>query len=159
MAASAKRMLVRTATGNQTIALTAEQEEELRLTGDGRSKVDRIMDRNPGLFLTGGYGGFSAPPPGDETDAEVARLAADYPSAFDGPGAGPMTFRNLPEVHEVSRDDTEDDKRSTEEIARLLNDYPDLLSKESPSGANRRGRLAGPYPGSGPSGKPQTARR
>ena len=53
-------------------------------------------------------------------------------------------------------DPTDPDGGNTDAIlARLAKEHPDLFGKDKAYGANRRGKRAGKYPGTGPSGKPQ----
>lgn len=100
-------------------------------------------------------------------DAEVARLAQEHPrvglsapSAFDTPGDLGGVQRHFDfQVFDVgARDDGDptDENASTDEIiARLQREHPGMFGRERPQSGNRRGRLAGRYPGTGPSGKPQ----
>ena len=124
-AMTARRVAVRTAHGYQTLALTGDQADELGMTGgDTRSKVDRIAARNP----------------------ELLELAS---------GIGPMEFGDLPEVHDTgsSRDPSEQDTRSTEEIARLLAEAAGMFA-EKPHGSVNTYQPT-PYRSPDPSGKPQ----
>ena len=64
------------------------------------------------------------------------------------------------EVHDVGArdngDPTDPDGGNTDAIiARLLREHPGMFGRDKPQSGNRRGRLAGKYPGTGPSGKPQ----
>jgi hypothetical protein len=63
-------------------------------------------------------------------------------------------------VHDTgsSGDPSEHDERSHDEIVRLLGVASGMFA-EKPISGNRKGKLAGKYPGTGPSGKPQTAGR
>ena len=111
VSATARRMAVRVGNSYQTIALSAEKAGELGLAVDRGGPVDRIMNRNPEYFELAGA-----------------------PSPFEG---SPEVLLKKPdfEVHEVSRDDTEQDERSTDEIARLLAKAAGMFA-EKPYGAN-----------------------
>ena len=113
MSATARRMAARVGNSYQTIALSAGQVDELGLTGgDALSPVDRIARRNPEYFVS---------------------LASDTPSAFE---SSPKVLMDKPEFEdEVSKDDTEQDDRSSDEIARLLAKAAGMFG-EKPYGAN-----------------------
>ena len=100
-------------------------------------------------------------------DGEVARLAQEHPRvglsapAFDTPNdlGGVHKYFDF-DVYDVgARDDgdpTDPDGGDTDAIiARLQRDHNQYFSPSKTYGANRRGKLAGKYPGTGPSGKPQ----
>jgi hypothetical protein len=90
--------------------------------------------------------------------AEVARLARENPSAFDTPNDLGGVQQHFPfPVHEVSRDDTESVTDIDAEINRYLAEHSGMFGRDKPQSGNRKGRLAGRYPGTGPSGKPQNA--
>jgi hypothetical protein len=120
---AARRVAVRTPHGYRTLALTSDQAGELGYGADRGGPVDRIMARNPELFLA-------------NTDAKRYNPAAVGP--FD-PGPGGHVGKHFDfEVHEVSRDDTENDTRTTDEIARLLAVADSVMGREKPYGSVNR---------------------
>jgi hypothetical protein len=94
-------------------------------------------------------------------DAEVARLTQQNPRVFDVPNdlGGPVQHFGF-DIHDVgsSRDPAESVTDIDAEISRYLAAYRGYFGKEAPHGAVRKGRLAGKYPGTGPSGRPQNVR-
>jgi hypothetical protein len=112
-------------------------------------------------------------------EAEIARLTAEHPTVglasmrdaknygtvvIDGQGVTPNVNKHFDfQVYDVgARDDGDPSDPGGADtasvIARLQANHPEFF-QEKPYGANRRGKLAGKYPGTGPSGKPQTVGR
>ena len=72
----------------------------------------------------------------DGDPAAIALAANRDSSPFDGPGTTENVAKHFPfEIHEVSKDDTERDERTTDEIARLLAVADTVLGRESPHGS------------------------
>jgi hypothetical protein len=119
----AKRLMVRTADGIKTIALTDGQAAEvLGMTGETLSPVDRIIRRHPELFLA-------------NDDARNYNLAV---SAFE---QAPEVLLKPPpfEVHEVPHveDATDPDGgRTSAVVARLQREHPEYFSPSQAYGAN-----------------------
>ena len=94
-------------------------------------------------------------------DSEVLRLARENPRVFDVPNdlGGPVQHFDF-DIHDTgsSRDPSESVTDIDGEISRYLAAYRGYFGKENPHGSTRKGKLAGPYPGTGPSGKPQNVR-
>ena len=100
-------------------------------------------------------------------DEEIARLQAEHTRVglsaptFDTPNdlGGVQRYFDF-QVYDVgARDDgdpTDPDGGNTDAIiARLQRDHNEYFSPSKTYGANTKGKLAGRYPGTGPSGKPQ----
>jgi hypothetical protein len=122
-AMSARRVAVRTPHGYQTLALSASQADELGFRAGKGGPVDRIMARNPELFLA-------------NTDNRMYNPAAVGP--FET-GTTKNVVKHFDfEVHEVDRDDTEQDTRTTDEIARLLAVADSVMGREKPYGSVNR---------------------
>jgi hypothetical protein len=101
--------------------------------------------------------------------SEVARLSAEHPDmCLSGPGAfdtpndlgGPVKLFDF-QVYDTgtNRDPSESVSDIDAEISRYLAEHAGMFGKEKPHSGNRKGKLAGRYPGTGPSGKPQTVGR
>jgi len=140
VAASGKRMLVRAGYGYETIALSEDEEW-------AEAEIMRLAAKHPTVGLAG------------------MRDPRNYGTVMvDGQGVTPNVSRHFDfDIHDVgARDDGDpsdpEGADTASVIARLQANHPEFFT-EKPYGANRRGRLAGPYPGTGPSGKPQTAGR
>ena len=118
----------------------------------------------------GTYGTIALSEDEQWADEEVARLQAEHTRVglsapvFDTPNdlGGPQ--RHFPFViYDVgARDDgdpTDPDGGNTAAIiARLQRDHNEYFSPSKAYGANTKGKRAGKYPGTGPSGKPQNVR-
>jgi len=131
VAATGRRMLVRAGRGYETIALSEDEEW---------------------------------------AEAEIARLTAEHPTVglartFDTPNdLGDMQKHFDFEVYDVgARDDGDpSDTDAAKEIARVLKEHGGTGLFDGGGAAygnSTRGKRAGKYPGTGPSGKPQTAGR
>lgn len=126
MAASApRRALVRAGRGYETVALSEDQEW-------ADEEIARLAQEHPGV-------GLSAP-------------VFDTPNDLGGP------VRHFPfPIHDVGTRDDDQTKPSDDalaEVQRYLWIHKSM-SKPKAYGAVTKGKLAGKYPGTGPSGKPQ----